>query len=109
MWVVDISVYGVTVGPSSLVAPEEQWRIQGGGFLVTRKPPPPTVIFFNQGVTLFTDTVLHQPHTFSTFGNPPETNSGYATEEKWSNLTCFQIENIYIGLRYITLIFLYCL
>ena len=47
-----------------------QWRIQGG-FLVARKPPPPDRYFFlNQGVTLFTGTVLHQLLKCSTFGNP---------------------------------------
>ena len=55
-----------------------QWRIQGG-FLVARKPTTRLWFFLNQGVTLFTGTVLHQPLKCSTFGNLPETNSGYAT------------------------------
>ena len=55
-----------------------QWRIQGG-FLVARKPPPPTMIFFNQRGDTVTGTDPDRPLTFATFGNPLQTNSGYAT------------------------------
>ena len=48
----------------------EQWRIQGG-FMVARKPPPPGHDFFyNQVGDTLTDTYLHQPLQFATFGKP---------------------------------------
>ena len=40
---------------------------------------PPAMIFFNEGSGTVTGTDLHQPLTFGSFGNPLETNSGYAT------------------------------
>ena len=51
-----------------------------GGFSGCPETPPPDRYFdLNQGVIPFTGTVLHQPLQFATFGNPPKTNSGYAT------------------------------
>ena len=42
--------------------------------------PPLAMIFFKSGGDTLTGTELHQPLKFATFGNPPETNSGYATD-----------------------------
>ena len=41
--------------------------------------PPRHVFFYIYPNDTLTSTDLHQPVKFVTFGNPPETNSGYAT------------------------------
>ena len=45
--------------------------VSRGVFWLPGNPPPWPWFFLNQGVTLFTGTVLHQPLKCSTFGNPP--------------------------------------
>ena len=56
---------------------DPQWRIQGGFWLPGN---PPGHNFFLIGCETLTCTDLHQPLRFVTFGNPPETSSGYATD-----------------------------
>ena len=58
------------------------WSLHSGvsrGFSGCPETPPPTMIFFKSGGGNITGTDPHQPLTFATFGNPLETNSGYAT------------------------------
>ena len=50
-----------------------------GGIFGCPETPPPAGFFLNHGGETLTGTNLHQPLTFATFGNPPETKSGYAT------------------------------
>ena len=51
-----------------------------GGFSGCPETPPGHDIFLIHPNGTLTGTDLHQPPKFVTFGNPPETNSGYATE-----------------------------
>ena len=51
-----------------------------GGFSGCPETPPPDHDFFKSGLgDTVTDTDPHPPLTFATFGNPLQTNSGYAT------------------------------
>ena len=45
-------------------------------------PPPGHDFFYNQVGDTLTGTDLHQPLQFATFGNPPDTNPGYATDNR---------------------------
>ena len=69
----------------------KRWKISGVSRGVFWLPGnPPAMIFFNQGDDTVTGTDPHQPLTFATFGNPLETNSGYATENgiQYNKMSC---------------------
>ena len=70
-----------------------------GFFLVAWNPPPPRPrFFFKLGVW---GTDLHQPLKFANFGNPRETNSGYATSgSRESFIINSQITNKRLAVRY---------
>ena len=53
-----------------------KWPVAYPGLFWLPGNPPPANIFFKVGVW---GTDLHQPLKFANFGNPRETNSGYAT------------------------------
>ena len=54
--------------------------------------PPLDHDFFNQGGDTVTGTDRDRPLTFATFGNPLQTNSGYATANTHMNMTLCSVK-----------------